>query len=965
MLACVSMAVLWLGTAVPEFAIEPDVVRIVSDGSPLAVSLRAPRVVLDAGELLGGAAPRRVSGSLPTGLRAEFESVPVAGGAVDIALELHWSDAEKVLRKWATLRFNGAGKPVVREVILEELEVAALGIAPLDGGPPQSYPAFGRGFFAGVEYPVASTRLEGKRLWLGHRPGRTLEPGAWYETRKAVIGLATPGREREAFLEYISAHRPTPRGLHFNYNSWWTSSVPFTEDEILGLMETFESALYQRQEVALDTFAIDMGWSNAKSLWDIDRNLFPDGFNKIREASERMGGHLGLWTSPSSCYNQALDNAWAAENGFETFEVPWPSGNTRLCCLGGPNYRAAFRERLVEMVTKYGVRHIKLDGYVLQCPEAGHGHEPGEGSSEAIAQGGIEAFEAVRTAAPDTWLETTCFGWNPSPWWLFYVNSVIGTYGDDAPHGRVPCPVYRESYTTARDFFNLQGAARLAIPIEAQEVLGVIHQSADPFTNDAVTTLLRGHAFVPLYINPKYMDESRWRQLACLITWARNHAETLAYTEPILPVSWRDGRVPAFVNDVPMPREPYGYAHWAHGRGIVLLRNPWIAPVSIPVQMPEGDAAMNAWSLYPEHRAYGRDIPPGSSFEVPLAPYETVVLTLDPEDLPSGLPEVDEAIGTQLAVARERCDLVRVEYQHDGPRFGPDFTCLIGDSAECVRMTINAGVTVRAGQARLLVLMEGPVTPAPPQAELSVNGTTIPLAFISSDAGFAASMIPGAEHWAFYGADLPAEENNVSLRLETGADCARVSAWVMAGKPGRGASQFPDALPSPEVVYLDAAALVEPVETASVEAVVREPAPVERIDGVFLDALEPESVSQGWGKLERNRSVWDKPLTVGGKLWTRGLGTHAPARIAYALDGSYQRFQAVAGADGANRGTLTFEVWVDGAKKWESGLVTPAEGAVAVDVDITGARRLELVVGDGGDGINGDHADWAGAKLVR
>ncbi len=87
-------------------------------------------------------------------------------------------------------------------------------------------------------------------------------------------------------------------------------------------------------------------------------------------------------------------------------------------------------------------------------------------------------------------------GWNPSPWWLFYVNSVIGTYGDDAPHGRVPSPVYWESYTTGRDYFNLQGAALLPIPIVAQEVLGITHQTQDRFYNDAVTTVMQ-RAHVP------------------------------------------------------------------------------------------------------------------------------------------------------------------------------------------------------------------------------------------------------------------------------------------------------------------------------------------------------------------------------------------------------------------------------------------------------------------------------------
>ena len=58
----------------------------------------------------------------------------------------------------------------------------------------QSYPAFMDGFYAGIEFPIAATRLEGERLLLAHRPGLALESGVWYETRKAIIGIAPSRR---------------------------------------------------------------------------------------------------------------------------------------------------------------------------------------------------------------------------------------------------------------------------------------------------------------------------------------------------------------------------------------------------------------------------------------------------------------------------------------------------------------------------------------------------------------------------------------------------------------------------------------------------------------------------------------------------------------------------------------------------------------------------------------------------
>ncbi len=52
--------------------------------------------------------------------------------------------------------------------------------------------------------------------------------------------------------------------------------------------------------------------------------------------------------------------------------------------------------------------------------------------------------------------------------------------------------------------------------------------------------------------------------------------------------------------------------------------------------------------------------------------------------------------------------------------------------------------------------------------------------------------------------------------------------------------------------------------------------------------------------------------------------------------------------------------------KFDSKLITSKTPghAVPVDVDITGAKQLFLVVRDGGDGIGTDWADWAEPRLV-
>jgi alpha-galactosidase len=58
-----------------------------------------------------------------------------------------------------------------------------------------------------------------------------------------------------------------------------------------------------------------------------------------------------------------------------------------------------------------------------------------------------------------------------------------------------------------------------------------------------------------------------------------------------------------------------------------------------------------------------------------------------------------------------------------------------------------------------------------------------------------------------------------------------------------------------------------------------------------------------------------------------------------------------------------FSLVADGSTVYTSPAVTPAAPS-QVDVDITGHTTLHLVVGDGGDGVDYDHANWADARLA-
>ncbi|GAA3196755.1 endo-alpha-N-acetylgalactosaminidase family protein [Nonomuraea roseoviolacea] len=135
--------------------------------------------------------------------------------------------------------------------------------------------------------------------------------------------------------------------------------------------------------------------------------------------------------------------------------------------------------------------------------------------------------------------------------------------------------------------------------------------------------------------------------------------------------------------------------------------------------------------------------------------------------------------------------------------------------------------------------------------------------------------------------------------------------------------------------------------------------------------LEWVSADNGWGPAERDRANGDSapgdgpPLTIGGQVFAKGLGTHAPARVRYFLGGSCTAFTAAVGVDDSQgaRGSVRFTVLADGVVKAASGVLRAADAPYELTADLGGARYAELVVDDGGDGVGNDHADWGGARF--
>jgi len=121
--------------------------------------------------------------------------------------------------------------------------------------------------------------------------------------------------------------------------------------------------------------------------------------------------------------------------------------------------------------------------------------------------------------------------------------------------------------------------------------------------------------------------------------------------------------------------------------------------------------------------------------------------------------------------------------------------------------------------------------------------------------------------------------------------------------------------------------------------------------------------------LQLDRSFIAEPLRIGPVTFKRGLGVHANSLTVIKLTGACKTFKCFVGADlntptRKARGSVVFIVKVDGKQRFKSGVLRTGDKPVAVSVDLTGAKQLELITDTSNGSYIGDHADWADARIA-
>jgi alpha-galactosidase len=146
------------------------------------------------------------------------------------------------------------------------------------------------------------------------------------------------------------------------------------------------------------------------------------------------------------------------------------------------------------------------------------------------------------------------------------------------------------------------------------------------------------------------------------------------------------------------------------------------------------------------------------------------------------------------------------------------------------------------------------------------------------------------------------------------------------------------------------------------------PAPAADPRVVWLDTLDLSRLSQRRGQPRANHSIRDLPITLGGQVHARGIGTRSISEFVIDLGDGATRFESIVGIDDVVKrgvGSVTFEVWADDTRVAASGPMRAGDPPRKLTAALDGARVLTLLVDDGGDTSNDDEVAWAQAFVVK
>lgn len=117
-------------------------------------------------------------------------------------------------------------------------------------------------------------------------------------------------------------------------------------------------------------------------------------------------------------------------------------------------------------------------------------------------------------------------------------------------------------------------------------------------------------------------------------------------------------------------------------------------------------------------------------------------------------------------------------------------------------------------------------------------------------------------------------------------------------------------------------------------------------------------------RMDKNLAA--KPLQIAGTTYAKGVAMHSRTEMVYRLPGRFSRLEAIAGIDDEGRPHGNVRLVIHGDEKvLFDQTVAGNEDPKPLKLDLSGVRRLTILV-DFGEGMDvGDHLDLCNARIIR
>ncbi len=510
----------------------------------------------------------------------------------DLRITVHSkADAGVQLRKWLVIENTGPESVLLEDITLERIVLPDGYVA--DGGG-RGWPVLIKNLgFAAIEFPEFESAVTGSTVSLEYSPAVILDPGASYETERSVIQLAV-GEPNAAFRTYVAEMRRRRWGQFLScYSSHGAHEFEGPNERVLNEELDHLIEFKTTWRVPIEYFCVDYGY------WEDGADPYETGDFTALDTQKRFPGG-------------SFDHLRARLMGAEMKLGMWFGLN----CPGNANALAKLQASILQAMTRYGVKLVKLDIQDWDCANTSHGHLPGKNARHQAARRVIDLISALKAADPEVLI--LAVGFTRSPWWLKYADLV--TTGEPEISD-TPAPSMRDSQIIGVDvshrFFETDGGTCVTYSDSH------FWSGKQCWRKGLLMSLARSNQ-LSLSGQIHLLDEDDRLFLQRVFHMRRVHASNFDET-----------------TRVSLSGGVYGYANTAGGRGIVSLYNPSWEPrkVDLAASHVGCDSSVRnvCIELFPEKKAL--EIPAGGALDARMEPWEISWFEVGPSDEQCDPPE--------------------------------------------------------------------------------------------------------------------------------------------------------------------------------------------------------------------------------------------------------------------------------------------------------------------------------------